>query len=140
MNRQQIVQAADTWLGTPFVHQGRKKHVAIDCAGYLYLLGLEVGADTKGYIDKPVYGVDPDNTMEKIIDKHLKRRDKFSRNIASILFFRFSKLGQHVGIVSADTNYFYHAYEPEGKIVLTRYDKKWDNRLICSYDYYGLED
>lgn len=142
MIRRQLTALANTWLDTPFLHQGRIKNIGVDCAGYLYLLALEAGIDTKGYKDNPVYGKDPDNTMEKILSNHLKRINKSIRDIlpGNILFFRFSKLGQHVGIVAENTDYFYHAYEPVGCVTLTRLDKKWQTRIKGIYDYYGIED
>lgn len=41
--RSQIVQAARSWLGTPFHHQGRVKGRGVDCAGLAVGVALELG-------------------------------------------------------------------------------------------------
>lgn len=42
---EQIAQAAESWIGTPFQHQGRSKHRAVDCANFVALVAHEVGLD-----------------------------------------------------------------------------------------------
>ena len=34
--RGRILAEARSWLGTPFHHKGRVKHVGVDCGGYIY--------------------------------------------------------------------------------------------------------
>lgn len=41
--RDMIVEEAETWLGTPFVHQGMEKGKAVDCVHLIYAVGLAVG-------------------------------------------------------------------------------------------------
>lgn len=139
--RQELVNVAKQWLGTPFEHQGRSR-AGIDCAGYLYMLALENNLETNDYQDIITYGRDPDRTMELILDKHLIKQSINQIKLGSILFFAFGRRGQHLGIVT-DTKQqlFCHAFEPEKKVIETRLDKRWKDRFLRGvYDYYGLED
>lgn len=58
-----VVAEARTWLGTPFRHQGRLKHVAVDCiglvievartCGHFEACGLPPGFDIRDYAAVP---------------------------------------------------------------------------------------
>ena len=139
MKRSQILEEAEKWIGTPWEHQGRSK-AGCDCAGYIYCLGINSGCDPKGLSENPTYGRDPDDTMERILDKHLKRKPWNQRLPASVLFFAFGKRGQHLGLMSSNGYTFYHGYEWENKVVETRLDNRWLKRLRGVYDFYEVED
>lgn len=44
--RSEIIRAARDWLGTPYVHQGRLKHVGVDCAGVVIGVAKELDLAT----------------------------------------------------------------------------------------------
>jgi cell wall-associated NlpC family hydrolase len=46
ITRQQIIQAATSFLGTPFRHQGRSADF-LDCGGHLKLVGERLGVELK---------------------------------------------------------------------------------------------
>ena len=41
--RQQIVEAAKSMLGVPFLHQGRDEKLGVDCVGLLVVIGRKIG-------------------------------------------------------------------------------------------------
>ncbi len=43
INRVEIVAVARSWLGTPWIHQGRLKDIGVDCGGLIISLGKELG-------------------------------------------------------------------------------------------------
>jgi cell wall-associated NlpC family hydrolase len=43
VSRPAIVAEAKTWLGTPFVHQGRQKGVGVDCIGLTIGVAMALG-------------------------------------------------------------------------------------------------
>lgn len=54
--RTKFVEAAVSYIGTPFVHQGRIPHLGLDCAGLIICAAIEAGYD----INAPfVYGRRP---------------------------------------------------------------------------------
>jgi hypothetical protein len=42
--KQNFIEIARSWKGTPFQHQGRLKGVGVDCAGFIAQVALESGA------------------------------------------------------------------------------------------------
>ena len=57
VTRQQIVTAAESMLGLPFVHQGRSAETGVDCVGLLVVMGRLIGypeiTDVEGYRRTP---------------------------------------------------------------------------------------
>lgn len=55
IDRVEIVAMARSWLGTPWIHQGRLKSVGVDCGGLIIGVGKETGLldfDTQAYSRK----------------------------------------------------------------------------------------
>lgn len=139
VTRDSVAGGALDWLGVPFFHQGRSRQ-GVDCIGLIYLLGLELNADLRGYVDDPTYGRDPDSRLHLRIDNHLDRLvpQPVRPPAGTILLFRYGRLGQHLGIVQPGGESFIHAYEPERRVVITRIDQRWKNRLLGVFDYAGV--
>lgn len=53
MTPQDVIDAARSWKGTPFHHQGRVKGVGVDCAGLIVEAFKEAGKDLE---DRTNYG------------------------------------------------------------------------------------
>lgn len=47
MKRAAIIAVSRTWIGTPFVHQGRVKGLGCDCVGIPLCVAEELGANDK---------------------------------------------------------------------------------------------
>jgi cell wall-associated NlpC family hydrolase len=43
ITRNEIIEIAKSYIGLPFVHQGRSKDTGVDCVGLLVCLGQEMG-------------------------------------------------------------------------------------------------
>jgi len=139
LRRSDIIKECLNWLGTPWEHQGRSK-LGCDCAGFVHMVGVSLGCDTKGLSDKPTYGRDPDSTMKSLLDKHLTKRKMVQRKPGTILFFGFGTHGQHLGIISNSEDTFYHGFEYEKCVVETRLDGRWIKRLCGVYDFNEVID
>ena len=132
----EIIDIAETWLDTPFKHQGRLKHIGVDCVGLIEEVAREAGMLPRGYQRILDYPRLPKSTMKDLLDQYLKRSDRSIKK-EKILFFGFSKknhVGQHLGIVVSDTH-FIHAFQNKGKVVKTRIDEKWRKRILRIYEY-----
>tara|TARA_R100001086_G_scaffold217062_1_gene133375 strand:- start:52 stop:498 length:447 start_codon:yes stop_codon:yes gene_type:complete len=98
--RQQIADVAKSYLGTPWLHQGRAKGKAIDCIGLLVGIAKEIGypvRDREGY---PLYPDDVSSLLLEIIEEHkLKRTTEVKKG--NILVFRIgrAKFPSHVGVL-----------------------------------------
>jgi NlpC/P60 family putative phage cell wall peptidase len=66
VTREQIVEAALSWCGTPTRHQGTRKGVSVDCRGMVHGVGLELRLPEAGTL-----GVDTRNYRKGFRGRHL---------------------------------------------------------------------
>ena len=50
-----IIKAAETWIGTPFAHQARIKHVGCDCLGLIMGIANELSLKAKSGLPLTLY-------------------------------------------------------------------------------------
>ena len=67
----QIVAEAESWVGTRFQHQGRLKHVGIDCVGFISEVARNAGVSD---VDIPAdYRPHEDGeAMKRLLKQHMK--------------------------------------------------------------------
>lgn len=123
----ELVNAARTFLGTPYRHQGRNEH-GIDCAGLLVasyrLLGIELD-------DMRAYGMEPwRDGLRQQVEKNftLQSRDP---EPGDILLLRVRREPQHLAIAT-DLGII-HAYASVGRVVETSMGSQWSKRLVGVY-------
>ena len=113
MTSEAIVTEARSWVGTPYLHQGRRKGQGVDC------IGLVVGVapslcitvkDRADYAQQPAKG-----ELQKELDRHGFRIPFTARQAGDILLMRFSTEPQHVAIFTGQS--IIHAYQNVGKCV-----------------------
>jgi len=99
VTRADVIAEARTWLDTPYVHQGRTKGIAVDCAGLVICVARElelVAAD----FDINGYPREPDGTsFMEICDRFMTRVAKPDLKPGHVMVFAFGKLPAHIGIV-----------------------------------------
>lgn len=132
--RQQIVDEARTWLGTPFVHQGRLKGVGVDCIGLVICVARDLA----------IYDYDFNNY--RVIPNPRKMGDELKKNLipkkyedlqmGDIIWFRIRSLPQHVGI-KTDTG-FIHAYSENKKVLEVDFTGKWIDLVYQIFSYHGV--
>lgn len=135
--RAQIVAEARKWVGTPFLHQGRLRGAGVDCAGVVIgvadVLGLAQGfEDPKGYPDNPA-----NRQIEALLDKWMDRIPKGEEKPGDVLFFAYSRLPQHMGILT-DRGTIVHAYKPGPGVVEVTYDRLWQRQTVRAYRFRGI--
>jgi cell wall-associated NlpC family hydrolase len=134
--RQQIVDESRTWLGTPFVHQGRLKGVGVDCVGLVVCIAKDLGIydyDFTGYRVIPNSRV-----MGKELQDHLTEIPISEIKMGSILWFRVRKEPQHLAI-RTDTGII-HAYSPNQTVLEVDFTNPWPSLLYKAFDYKGVTD
>ena len=100
ITRKQIVEAARSMIGTPWVHQGRSESAGVDCLGLVIVLGYKLG-----YLedfDYFVYHRQPDGiTLLRELRKKLDEIKPEDIGLGDIVVIKFpgERLPQHVGIV-----------------------------------------
>lgn len=129
-----IVRVAREYIGTPWHHGARVKHVGIDCSGLLICVCNELGLDVE---DVHTYGrVDDWDRMRTEIERYADVRDSALQD-GDILAFHYRMMPNHCGFFAAPNNII-HAYQTVGAVVEHEYDDSWRARLAVAYRIKGL--
>lgn len=132
--RYQIIDAARSWLGTPFLHQGRLKGLGVDC------IGLILGVDETinggmNYPDPKDYPRDPIGTMMA------DRLKTFMRPVplaiaqpGDVIHFAWGRFPQHVSILT-DEGTMVHSDIKAGGVVEVTYGGAWPRRARGAYEF-----
>ncbi len=137
VTRQEFIDAARKWVGTPYHHQARVKGVGCDCIGLVVGVAREFGYE----IDRPEfthYGRSPrgqkmlefcESTCGQGIQLWLPG------SIAVFYMNVDTKRAQHIAIVTEVVPHrIMHCYEQAGGVVEHGIDDKWLQKWICSYN------
>jgi len=134
--REDIVTEARSFIGTPFVHQGRLKGVGVDCVGLLIEVARAFGHTYNAPAD---YAMQPDpHAMRTLLDANLDRVLLTKIMIADILWFRVDTNPQHLGIVSNLAPFsVVHALNRVGggECCEHRVSTKWQRRIQACFRY-----
>jgi len=134
--REKIIEEARTYLGTPFVHQGRLKGIGIDCIGLIVNVGKSLDLL---HNDNTTYGRYPDGvTLMAELRKYFieKSIEKVQSGDVAVYWLKNPDIPTHVGIV---TDYgLIHTYADIGKVVEHKLTKAWSKRLYAAFTYPGL--
>ncbi|SRR5258708_3743074 len=140
--KQQFVDKAREYLGVLVVHAGRNK-LGIDCVGLFVCTGRDLGMLDKDYtdVDYSPYVV-PERLIESI-EKFGKKKAEFETfDLADIVVFTVGKWPHHIGLISKlDDNgdvYFIHTDLTAQKVVESRLDRSWSDRIHSLYSIKGL--
>lgn len=140
--REQIVKTARSWLGTPFIHQGRVKNIGCDCLGLIIGVATELGLKINDkYIseyDSNSYSTIPDGRILKAkLDEILTKKQKDSARPGDIFLMNFAGNPQHIGIFSEYMNgpamAIIHCYSQSGKVVEHRLNDFWFSKIEQVY-------
>lgn len=133
-NQSDIIASAREWIGTPFVHQGRKKGIGVDCAGVVVGIARDNHL-AEGFVDPTDYPANPTNRqIEDILDTWMDRVKPQDVQPGDVLFFRYAKLPQHMGVLT-EKGTFVHAYKQGFGVVEVTYDKAWRRMTVRGYRF-----
>lgn len=140
--RQTIVEQARTWLGTPYLHQGRTKGVAVDCIGLIIGVSAELGHPIIAPDD---YTASPNGDM---LMKHARRQfvEIMDRKVPvpgdiMVLWGWNRREPQHfayVGLIGGRLSMI-HAFSKRKEVVEHAIDSFWQNRLVALFNIPGTE-
>lgn len=139
VTRQDIVDEARKWIGTPWQHQARVKDVGVDCAGLCIGVGRELGLLT---LDQDVqgYGREPDGSLLKVADTFANRvGDPLPGDVVVIAF---EGRPMHFGILATTqdgADSLIHAYARMRKVIEHSLDDQWRARIVAAYRFTGVE-
>ena len=134
MTPQEIIATARTWLGVPFLHQGRTRQ-GVDCGGLLVAIGEEAGA---AIIHPGTYSMspDPDLVLGALV-ANCSQVPVAQARPGDVLLMSFAGEPRHVGLLT-DAGLL-HAWAKPGKVVEHRMDGAWRRRIRSAWRpcFYG---
>lgn len=139
-----IIEAAKSWLGTPYHSGARLKNTGVDCG--MFLLEVYEAAGVVPHIDPGQYS--PEWHLHRSEEKYLAWIEKYCDQITGephpgdIALFKFGRCVSHGGIV-VEWPKIIHAYVGMGVIVsdvneALLCDKRGESRLYAVYRPRGL--
>lgn len=139
-----IIRIARTYIGTPWHHAGRKKGVAVDCAGLLVCVSHELGVPVEDFVNYD--RLDEYKSLVGVIGKYCEVVAEGQQLLAGgavlqagdILVFRARQMYNHCGFYTGEGT-MVHAYNTPGveRVVETAFDEHWWTRLSVVYRYRG---
>jgi len=136
ITREQIVEEARRWLGTPYQHKGRVLGRAADCAAVVVCVAHTLGLEYEEHLD---YGRVPNpRRMMEELDKYLIRIRAIEAQPADVYFMAWKKRPHHlalktdVGILHA-----YNLVKPP-RVVEHTLSPDWLARIKTAYRFPGV--
>lgn len=136
MTRDEIIAAARSYLGVPYLHQGRSRS-GIDCIGLIVRVARDLGL---AVMDAPNYTRDPE--PEKLLGglaAHLIPVPPGEAQPGDVALFRIHQEPQHTAILTQDG--MIHSYaSPSANRVVEHGMGNWRERMVAAYRFPGVTD
>lgn len=144
ISRAAIVAYARTWLGVPWVHQGRSRD-GVDCGGLLEMIGREFGLAVPSKADYPrsADGVALRATCETYMRK-ISPRSILPGDVVMLRFPR-AEYESHLALVVDHPQRglgLLHALNEKsgkGRVIEHGLDATWRARIVAAYALPGVE-
>lgn len=149
VTREQIIKVARSWVGTPFMHQGRVKGKACDCVGLPVMVAKELGMQSRskpsGELDDGGnYSLEPEGTV--VLDaarRHLIEKPIKTLTPGDALVMRMPNRPCHMAIVGEYNGRptLIHAYNRvKEQVVEHHLDDYWRTQIVACFRFPGVED
>jgi NlpC/P60 family putative phage cell wall peptidase len=144
ISRELVVIRARSYVGSPFVHQGRQLGRGIDCVGLVLCVAEDLGLrDSAGVPflrgDYVSYSAQPvDRFVHEECIKRLTVKAPLDELLAGdVLSMRVPHLPTHLAIIAirSGVQYVIHAYNGNGKVVEHVLSEPWRRRIVGSFSF-----
>ena len=133
--REEIVEEARSWKGTPYLHQGRLKGRGVDCLGVVAMVGRALGLTDYDRLD---YGRLPNpRRMRAELKAHLVEISLRDALPGDVVHMSWGIDPMHLGILTPAG--IVHAYSRIPAVVEHPVDGEWRGRMRFAYRYPGIE-
>ncbi|MEM7319186.1 MAG: NlpC/P60 family protein [Pseudomonadota bacterium] len=141
VSRKDIVQAARSWIGTPYRHQGSVCGAGTDCLGLVRGVWRQLfGAEPERV---PAYSMDwsepqGEERMWQAAKRHLRQKPLADLAEGDVILFRMldNAVAKHIGILTrtGDLDSFVHAYSGHG-VVESPLSDPWRRRIVAGFEF-----
>jgi cell wall-associated NlpC family hydrolase len=130
----EVIACARTWVGVPFLHQGRSR-AGVDCIGLAIVVARELGLIDET-VDEPGYGRVPrGGLLGRALGQHCE--PIAAPTPGGLVLMRWRREPMHVAIVGDGT--LLHSYEAVGRVVEHGFDAQWRGRVVQAFWIPGVE-
>ncbi|MGH1329679.1 MAG: NlpC/P60 family protein [Paracoccaceae bacterium] len=132
---------AQSWIGTPYVHQASAKGAGCDCLGLIRGMWREVYGQEPEAV--PAYTPDwsepqRDERLWRAASAHLVAKDLADQARGDVILFRMRNgaVAKHLGVKagSAARPTFIHAYTGHG-VVESPFSAPWQRRVVACFEF-----
>lgn len=132
----ELVAAARTWLGVPFVHQGRSR-LGVDCAGLVVALMRDNGLMPVGFRDERTYGRSPRTEMQDTVTRFMRPAPGPAAGVLVLIRWRVHEHASHVALLT-ERDTIIHSYQSAGEVVENGYRGPWLRRTAGLWLFPGV--
>lgn len=143
MNSQtSLIEAALSWLGTPYQHQQRCKGVGVDCAHLIAGVAIDAGLLPKDIALPMDYSPEWNlHNEDQMLLRYLEQFGCVRKEDAKpgdILCFTVGKAVGHLGILISEGQYIHaqNLVKPY-RVTINTLSGKWAKRHTCTYSFPG---
>lgn len=129
-----IVKSARSWLGVPFLHQGRSRH-GVDCIGYVSALCAELGEFTPLDNLPHNYARNPQALLLDAI-RMLCKPATLETGCLILMQWPHARYPSHAGIYTGTS--MIHCNEAVGRVVEHGYSTPWPERTASLWRLPGV--
>ncbi len=133
---QQLVDAARTWVGVPFRHQGRTRY-GVDCIGLIICARAELVRDPAVFRTPTDYRRNPNGALLEHFPKFAVQIDKPEPGAVVVIGWPKQVHPSHVGIITPER--IIHAYTAARAVVETGYREQWVRWTKSIWRMKGIE-
>ncbi len=130
--RAEWIMEVRTWIGTPWVHQGRNR-LGVDCVGLLICPARDLGLTT--FESEPYGRSPPVEYLMRMCDAHLTKVKVAVPG--DILLMKLGRMPQHFAIL-VGPNRIVQARGDTGSVVETNLPGTWKRRVVATYSMPGV--
>jgi cell wall-associated NlpC family hydrolase len=119
---QTLIDEARTWVGVPFLHQGRSRH-GVDCAGFVVSLMRNAGELPPGFTDVSNYARRPSTELLALVSRYCMRASREAPGLLALIRWPKDTMPSHVALLTGPT--LIHCYERRRAVVEHSYRGSW---------------
>jgi len=138
ITRQDIVDEARKWVGTPWRHQGRVS-AGIDCVGLAVVVAQALGVP---YVDTPAYHkiAARGSLLRPILAQTIRREDSAPGALVLFWLHARSKEPQHLGIVTEKGGLIHADVSLKRTVEISSIPSELKENVIGYFDLPGVVD
>ena len=136
--REEFINEARTWIGTPFHHQGRTKGRGCDCLGLV--LGSANNIGINPYNDSIAYSHRVHSlTLVENLKKYMNQIKFIDSKPGDILLFFDETVPVHLGILT-DKGFIHAPAKGTRKVVEHSLNEEWKKKIALVFRFEGIDN